>query len=95
MNLLAAKLKRSKSSIWKPEAGERQLNVLEFIWIARSERQGLDANVRNRRVNLVISRHRRHGLWQARLAPGIRQWLGYGWREADSCTVFTRAEGGL
>jgi transcriptional regulator with XRE-family HTH domain len=32
---LAAKLKRSNSFVWKFEAGERQLNVLEFIEIAR------------------------------------------------------------
>lgn len=32
---LAAKLKRSNSFVWKLEAGERQLNVLEFIEIAR------------------------------------------------------------
>jgi transcriptional regulator with XRE-family HTH domain len=33
---LAAKLKRSNSFVWKLEAGERQLNVLEFIEIART-----------------------------------------------------------
>jgi transcriptional regulator with XRE-family HTH domain len=32
---LAAKLKRSNSFIWKLEAGERQINVLELIEIAR------------------------------------------------------------
>jgi transcriptional regulator with XRE-family HTH domain len=32
---LAAKLKRSNSFVWKLEAGERQLNVLEFIEIAQ------------------------------------------------------------
>ena len=32
---LAAKLNRSNSFVWKLEAGERQLNVLEFIEIAR------------------------------------------------------------
>ena len=32
---LAAKLKRSNSFVWKLEAGERQLNVLEFVEIAR------------------------------------------------------------
>jgi transcriptional regulator with XRE-family HTH domain len=32
---LAAKLKRSNSFVWKIEAGERQINVLEFIEIAR------------------------------------------------------------
>ena len=32
---LAAKLKRSNSFVWKLEAGERQLNVLEFIEIAK------------------------------------------------------------
>jgi ribosome-binding protein aMBF1 (putative translation factor) len=32
---LAAKLKRSNSFVWKLEAGERQLNVLEFMEIAR------------------------------------------------------------
>jgi len=32
---LAAKLKRSNSFVWKLEAGERQLNVLEFIEVAR------------------------------------------------------------
>jgi transcriptional regulator with XRE-family HTH domain len=33
---LAARLKRSNSFIWKLEAGERQVNVLEFIEIART-----------------------------------------------------------
>ena len=32
---LAAKLKRSNSFVWKIEAGERQVNVLEFMEIAR------------------------------------------------------------
>jgi transcriptional regulator with XRE-family HTH domain len=32
---LAAKLSRSNSFVWKLEAGERQLNVLEFIEIAK------------------------------------------------------------
>jgi transcriptional regulator with XRE-family HTH domain len=32
---LAVKLKRSNSFVWKLEAGERQLNVLEFVEIAR------------------------------------------------------------
>ena len=32
---LAAKLNRSNSFVWKLEAGERQLNVLEFIEIAK------------------------------------------------------------
>lgn len=32
---LAAKLKRSNSFVWKIEAGERQVNILEFIEIAR------------------------------------------------------------
>jgi transcriptional regulator with XRE-family HTH domain len=32
---LAAKLARSNSFVWKLEAGERQLNVLEFIEIAK------------------------------------------------------------
>jgi transcriptional regulator with XRE-family HTH domain len=32
---LAFKLKRSNSFVWKLEAGERQLNVLEFIEVAR------------------------------------------------------------
>ena len=32
---LAAKLKRSDSFVWKLEAGERQLNVLEFMEIAK------------------------------------------------------------
>jgi transcriptional regulator with XRE-family HTH domain len=32
---LTAKLRRSNSFVWKLEAGERQLNVLEFIEIAR------------------------------------------------------------
>ena len=32
---LAAKLKRSNSFVWKLEAGERQVNVLEFIEISR------------------------------------------------------------
>jgi ribosome-binding protein aMBF1 (putative translation factor) len=31
---LAAKLKRSNSFVWKLEAGERKLNVLEFMEIA-------------------------------------------------------------
>jgi transcriptional regulator with XRE-family HTH domain len=33
---LAAKLRRSNSFVWKIEAGERQVNVLEFIEIARA-----------------------------------------------------------
>jgi hypothetical protein len=33
---LAAILKRSNSFVWKLEAGERQVNVLEFIEIARA-----------------------------------------------------------
>jgi transcriptional regulator with XRE-family HTH domain len=33
---LAARLKRSNSFVWKLEAGERQLNVLEFMEIART-----------------------------------------------------------
>jgi transcriptional regulator with XRE-family HTH domain len=33
---LAAKLERSNSFVWKIEAGERQVNVLEFIEIARA-----------------------------------------------------------
>ncbi len=33
---LAAKLKRSNSFVWKLEAGERQINVLEFIEIAKT-----------------------------------------------------------
>jgi transcriptional regulator with XRE-family HTH domain len=32
---LAAKLERSNSFVWKLEAGERQVNVLEFIEIAK------------------------------------------------------------
>jgi transcriptional regulator with XRE-family HTH domain len=32
---LATKLQRSNSFVWKLEAGERQLNVLEFIEIAQ------------------------------------------------------------
>jgi transcriptional regulator with XRE-family HTH domain len=32
---LAIKLGRSNSFVWKIEAGERQINVLEFIEIAR------------------------------------------------------------
>jgi transcriptional regulator with XRE-family HTH domain len=32
---LAGKLKRSNSFVWKLEAGERQVNVLEFIEMAR------------------------------------------------------------
>jgi transcriptional regulator with XRE-family HTH domain len=32
---LAAKLKRSNSFVWKIEAGERRVEVLEFIEIAR------------------------------------------------------------
>jgi transcriptional regulator with XRE-family HTH domain len=32
---LAAKLKRSNSFVWKFEAGERQLKVLEFIEMAK------------------------------------------------------------
>jgi transcriptional regulator with XRE-family HTH domain len=32
---LAAALGRSNSFVWKLEAGERQINVLEFIEIAR------------------------------------------------------------
>ena len=33
---LTAKLNRSNSFVWKIEAGERQVNVLEFIEIARA-----------------------------------------------------------
>ena len=33
---LAAKLKRSKTFVGRLEAGERQLNVLEFIEVARA-----------------------------------------------------------
>lgn len=33
---LAAKLKRSNSFVWKIEAGERRVEVLEFIEIARA-----------------------------------------------------------
>jgi transcriptional regulator with XRE-family HTH domain len=33
---LAARLRRSNSFVWKLEAGERQLNVLEFIEIAHT-----------------------------------------------------------
>ena len=32
---LAARLKRSNSFVWKIEAGERRVDVLEFIEIAR------------------------------------------------------------
>jgi ribosome-binding protein aMBF1 (putative translation factor) len=32
---LTAKLKRSNSFVWKLEAGERQLNVLEFMEIEK------------------------------------------------------------
>jgi transcriptional regulator with XRE-family HTH domain len=32
---LAAKLNRSNSFIWKLEAGERQINVLELVEVAR------------------------------------------------------------
>jgi transcriptional regulator with XRE-family HTH domain len=32
---LAAKLRRSNSFVWKLEAGERRIDVLEFIEIAR------------------------------------------------------------
>ena len=32
---LAAKLKRSNSFVWKLEAGERKINVIELIEIAR------------------------------------------------------------
>jgi transcriptional regulator with XRE-family HTH domain len=32
---LAAKLKRSNSFVWKIEAGERRIDVLEFIELAR------------------------------------------------------------
>jgi transcriptional regulator with XRE-family HTH domain len=32
---LAAKLKRSNSFVWKIEAGERRVDVLEFVEIAR------------------------------------------------------------
>ena len=33
---LAAKLKRSNSFVWKIEAGERRVEVLEFVEIARA-----------------------------------------------------------
>ena len=33
---LTAKLKRSNSFVWKLEAGERQLNVREFMEIAKT-----------------------------------------------------------
>lgn len=33
---LTAKLKRSSSFVWKIEAGERRVDVLEFIEIARA-----------------------------------------------------------
>jgi len=33
---LAAKLKRSNSFVWKIEAGERRVDVLEFLEIARA-----------------------------------------------------------
>lgn len=33
---LTAKLKRSSSFVWKTETGERRLDVLEFIEIARA-----------------------------------------------------------
>lgn len=33
---LAEKLGRSNSFVWKIEAGERQVNVLEFVEIARA-----------------------------------------------------------
>lgn len=32
----AARLKRSNNFVWRIEAGERQVNVLEFIEIARA-----------------------------------------------------------
>ncbi len=32
----AAKLKRSNNFVWRIEAGERQVNVLDFIEIARA-----------------------------------------------------------
>jgi len=32
---LAAKLKRSDSFVWKIEAGERRVDVLEFVEVAR------------------------------------------------------------
>jgi transcriptional regulator with XRE-family HTH domain len=32
---LAAKLKRSNSFVWKIEAGERRIDVLEFVELAR------------------------------------------------------------
>jgi ribosome-binding protein aMBF1 (putative translation factor) len=34
---LAVKLRRSNSFVWKLEAGERQVNVLEFLEISRTQ----------------------------------------------------------
>lgn len=33
---LAAKLKRERSFVWRIEAGERRLDLVEFFWVCRA-----------------------------------------------------------
>lgn len=49
---LAAKLKRSDSFVWKFEAGERQLKVLEFIEVASALGVEPDKLMRRLRKNV-------------------------------------------
>ena len=51
---LAARLKRSDSFVWKFEAGERQLKVLEFIEIA--EVLGVEPDELIRRIGKHVRR---------------------------------------
>jgi len=49
---LAAKLKRSDSFVWKFEAGERQLKVLEFMEVANALGVEPDKLMRRLRKNV-------------------------------------------
>jgi transcriptional regulator with XRE-family HTH domain len=51
---LAAKLKRSDSFVWKFEAGERQLKVLEFIEMANA--LGVEPDRLMRRLRMHVPR---------------------------------------